>query len=286
MAAKKRRRRLFKDRKDGYLIKPRDPLFKLIPHIMKKRSDAQVFFEDTIDITATDRYIKEKRAQGHKNLKLLDVFIASYVRTISQYPEVNRFVTGRKIYARSSIATAIAIKKEMTRTAPETPVKVEYDPEATLFEVSEKLHDAITESRSEDNDAVNFVKALYYIPNFIIRMLVWFLERLDGLGILPKAFRDMSPFHTGLFITDLGSLGINPVYHHIYDFGNTTIFVAFGYKRVGRDGIKRIAVRVVADERICDGFALASAIRMFFKFLQKPHLLEEPPKEIFEDDEI
>jgi hypothetical protein len=117
---------------------------------------------------------------------------------------------------------------------------------------------------------------------------------MDKIGLLPKAINKVSPFHTSVFITNMGSLGIKSIYHHIYEFGTTSIFVAMGKKysrmELDNDGnaIKRkyIDIKVVADERICDGYYYALSMRMLSKILKNPEILLDKPDTIMLDDGI
>src|SRR5512147_410643 len=94
------RRRRWGDRYDGRLLRSLDPLYQLIPYIMKTRSDAQNLFEERIDVTAVEDWLRAQRAAG-RNVSFLHAFLAAYVRTISQRPRMNRFIAGRRIYARN-----------------------------------------------------------------------------------------------------------------------------------------------------------------------------------------
>lgn len=105
---------------------------------------------------------------------------------------------------------------------------------------------------------------------------------LDKHGIMPKAIISASPFHTSAFLTNVGSLGIDAIYHHIYNFGTTGVFLAMGKKKKSYvyedDNIvqeKTISLAWVADERICDGFYYANALKSFYKYMRKPELLEK-----------
>ena len=104
---------------------------------------------------------------------------------------------------------------------------------------------------------------------------------LDRHELLPKAIIDLSPFHTSAYLTNVGSLGIDAIYHHLYDFGTTGMFLAMGKKRKSylfeEDAIKEaktLSIRWVLDERICDGYYYASAVKLFNKYMKKPELLE------------
>lgn len=289
-------RRRFGDRYDGRLIRNIDPFYKIIPYIMRSRIDAQNYYEDRIYIDKLERYIRLKRKDGLKNLSFLYIVLAAIVRTISQNPRLNRFVAGRKIYARNEILVSFVVKREMNEDSPETTLKIKFEPTDTLTDVIEKVDEAIKEYKSTSaiNDTERTAKLIMMCPGFFVRFLVWFLRKLDNIGLMPKFINEVSPFHTSVFITDLGSLGIQPVYHHLYEFGTTSIFIAFGAKRKGwvLDANKNIVqkkyidVKITTDERIVDGYYYAKAFKLFKRLLENPERLELPPEKVVEDSGV
>lgn len=291
-----RQKKRWGDRFDGWYLRKADPFNRIIPYIMKTRVDAQVFFDDKIEIYETEKLIRELRKNDHLRVGFLHILVAAMVRTISQKPRINRFVSGSKIYARREISVSLAIKKEMSEDAPETAVKIVFEPTDTLYDVVYKLNAVIYTNKNVgvENDSDKLTKLIMFCPGFLIRFLVNFLTFLDHRGRLPKIIHKLSPFHCSFFITDLGSLGIEPVYHHIYEFGTTSEFIAFGTKNtekvLDQEGNttdkKYVNMRVVADERICDGFFFASAFKTFRQYIEQPSTLLVPPEKVYEDDEI
>lgn len=286
-------KRRFGDRYDGRLIRSADPFFRLIPYIMKSRSDAQVFFDERIELDSINDYLKQKKDEGLRNIGFLHIAIAAIVRTLSQKPGANRFVAGQKIYARNEILVSLAIKKHMVEDSPETTVKMKFEPTDTIFDVVDKVNAVIEENKKDDtsNGTDKTAKIVSLCPGFLIKFIVWFFNALDYFGIMPKIINNVSPFHTSVFITDLGSLGIQPVYHHIYNFGTTSIFVAFGTKQkekaidIGNNIVEKrfINLRVVGDERIVDGFYYANTFKLYKNLMLHPEKLEVPPEKVVED---
>ena len=92
-------------------------------------------------------------------------------------------------------------------------------------------------------------------------------------------------------MTSMGSLGIPPVFHHLYDFGNLPVFGAFGAKRrayeIQEDGTvvqrKYVDVKFTTDERIVDGFYYAAFFKHYKRILLHPEILDNPPEEIIQD---
>ena len=292
----KKRRRRFGDRSDGRKLRSLDPINKLMPYIMPQRNDACNTYADMFDISKTEQYCRERVRNGQTNFSLLHVILAAYVRTVSQRPAINRFVSGQKIYARNDIQVVMTIKKVLTSDAPETCIKVRFEPDDTIDEVYEKFNQAVvavTSQPEESNDLDRLSKTVSLIPGLLCRWTVKFLNFLDYFGLLPKKILWLSPFHGSLVITSMGSLGIRPIYHHIYNFGNLPVFIAYGGKRsvvsVDRDGktsVKKYAeIKVVTDERICDGFYYASAFKYIRRLVENPELLEVKPDQVLEDIE-
>ncbi|MBQ3115171.1 MAG: 2-oxo acid dehydrogenase subunit E2 [Clostridia bacterium] len=288
-----KRKRRFGDRYDGYRVKEQDPLFHVIPHIMRSRLDSQVFFEEQIDITNLRKFIMEHRKEI-PNLSSYHIFVAAAIRTMVQKPRLNRFVSGRKIFARSYLRASLTVKRGMSEDAEEALVMPEFQSTDTLREVVERFNETVQQVKAEENNENSTdvtVKLINLLPGFTKKFFVWVMRNLDAFGKMPKIINKVSPFHSSLFVTNVGSIGLNSIYHHLYEFGTTSVFLAIGKKTVVRelqaDGTvvnkNVINVRFVLDERICDGYYFATAIKLFKQLMKKPELLLQPPEYIGKD---
>ena len=282
------------DRRDGRLLRSLDAFTKFIPFIMKTRNDASNQFMDKVEVTELDRWLRAKRVEGWKGLGMLHVFVAAYVRVVSSRPAVNRFVSGQRIYARNNIEVVMAVKRSLTDDGSETTIKILLDPNDTVFDVYRKMNAKIDEIKADDGEGNNteqVANALCKLPRIVLRFAIWLLNLLDYFGLLPQSLLDASPFHGSMIVTDLGSLGIPPVYHHIYNFGNLPVFLAFGAKHrdveLDKTGTpverKYMDYTVVTDERICDGYYFATSFKYFKYYLRNPNLLEAPPETVTDD---
>lgn len=281
------------DRYDGRRLRSLDPFYKIIPYIMRTRGDAQNYFEEKIEISNTEEFIKKKRNETDEHISFLHVIIAAMVRTISQKPALNRFIAGQKIFARNDILISFVLKKELNEESPETTLKVKFEATDTFMDVVKKVNQAINQNKAPNtkNDTDKLAKLIMSIPGFVVRFLIWALGFLDYIGLMPKIINQLSPFHTSVFITDLGSVGIQPVYHHLYEFGTTSTFIAFGIKmkekiiNVDNQIVdkKYVKIRVASDERIADGFFFASAFKLYRNYIKHPEKLELPPEQVFVD---
>lgn len=286
----------FGDRNDGRRLRKLSPIFAVSPYLMKTRNTSHNMIADHIEITAVEKYIREKREAGMKNFGLLHVLLSAYVRTCAQYPALNRFVSGQKIFTRDrEIEVNMTIKKEMTADSPDTVIKVAFDPADTPEKVYEKFNIKVQEVKDAplDSGFDKLAGVFNLIPGLLLKFLVFLLETMDYFGLLPRFLTRLSPFHGSLYVTSMGSLGIPPIYHHLYDFGNVPVFCALGRKRkayeIRRDGRvvlrKYVDCNYVTDERIVDGFYFAACMKQIHTLMSDPWLMDEPVEEVLRDQD-
>ena len=288
-----RRKKKLGDRPEGRRLHNLTPINCLMPFIMKDRSDSLNMFADSVEIDEAEALVRKLRAEGYKNIGILHVILAAYVRVVSQRPALNRFISGQRIFSRHSIDVNMAIKKELSLSAPDTMIKARFLPENTLIDVYEKFNRLVEDNNNMESssDFDGLVTFLMNLPRFILRFFVRALFWLDYHGWLPKMILDLSPFHGSMIITSMGSLGIQPIYHHIYNFGNLPIFISYGARRTqliydNEGNVKKkhfVDIKVVTDERIVDGYYYASAFKMLKKIMKNPEVLLTPPDEVVED---
>ncbi len=289
--AYKKRRRRWGDRKEGRRIKTLQPMSFVMPFIMPDRADAQNYFDDSVDITNIQAYLDMKHKEGYTDMGLLHVLLAAYTRVVAERPGINRFVAGQRIFARKNIECVMVVKKEFTIDSPDTCIKVVFDPRDNIYNVYKKFQLTVKNAMEETTGFDKTAKMLMKIPRFIFRGAMGVLRWMDYHGILPKSLLSVSPFHGSIIVTSMGSLGIPAIYHHIYNFGTLPIFLSYGSvfsaNRVCRDGTvekrKYVSMKIVTDERICDGFYYASAFKRLKKILQHPEVLDETLTEVTED---
>ncbi len=289
---KKRKRRLG-DRHDGYKVRKLDLPFYIIPVVMRSRLDSQIFFNIPIDITPLEKYVREKRRDDIPDLRILHVAMAAALRMFALRPQLNRFVAGKKIYAHNDISFSMSIKRNLTDDGEETEICPVFEPTDTIYDVVRKFNSEMEKAFSdEESDTDKLNRVVGMTPTWLKSFIVFALRNMDKVGLMPKFITKASPFHASAYVTDVGSLGIDSIYHHLYEFGTCSCFMAIGKKQhvpyVKEDGTlgqkKIINFRFVLDERITDGHYYAASIRKFTHYLKHPELLELPPESI--PDEI
>ena len=283
------------DRTDGRRVRTLAPMAQITSYFQVERNTCSNLFEESFEISHVERYIRAKRREGYTDFGITHVLLAAYVRGVAKYPQLNRFISGQKVYSRGEdIQYCMVVKKEMTVESPDTSIKVHLNPHDTALDVYNKLNAAVESVKATqelDSSLDNLIMYFTMIPSVIMKFTVWLLKLLDYFGLLPKFLLELSPFHGSLFFTSMGSLGIRPIYHHLYDFGNLPVFGAFGLKRkayeLQEDGSvvqkKYIDVKFVLDERICDGFYYATFFKYYRRLIAHPELLDLPPEEVVRD---
>ena len=289
----RKRGTMFKKRPDGRLIKNLEPMEQIMPYIMKTRNDSMNMYDDTFDCTPMDDYIKEKAEQGIE-LNYMHIIIAALVRLIAQRPQLNRFVMNGRIYTRPKIWVSFVVHPTLSDGSVGTTIKLCFEGTESIFEVAEKVTAAVkkeTTQRVGENGIDKLLRTLMKgIPGPLIKFVVNTLMWMDKHNIMPKAIVDLSPFHTSIFITNLKSLGINHVFHHVYNFGTTGLFFAMGKEKnipvIERKEItmqKHMGFGFVSDERFCDGLYFAMSLRQLRKIMKNPACLEQPLDKKVED---
>ena len=271
-------------RRDGKKIKVESVEYAITPHVMSERNDALNLIEVDIPAEPIQNYLNAKRKEGIK-LSHLAVIIAAYTRMIGQFPQINRFIVNKNVYARNEFNVAMVVLKA-GQMDNGTMSKVNFDPEDTIFEVNEKITAYIDTNKNaeSENSTDKLAKTLLSIPG-LLRIGVNALKWMDKHGLLPRSIIDASPFHSSLTISNLASIRTNHIFHHIYNFGTTGVLITMGNSREvpkrRLDGEiefeKCIPFGVVMDERICSGSYFAMAFRQFRKYLKNPELLEVKP---------
>lgn len=271
-------------RADGKRVRKADPMYTVVPYIMDKRNDAMNMITVDVPVQPIQDYINQKRKEGIK-LNHMSVILAAYIRTVYEFPLLNNFIVNKKIYKHNDFKVAMVVLKNLA-TQEETMSKVKFELDDDIFEVNRKMTEYVEENSKTTsvNNTDKMIKFLVSLPGLLL-VGVGLFKLLDRYGLLPKFIVDLSPFHSSLTLTNLASIRTNHIYHHIYNFGTTSVFIAMGKnrevaKRKNGEIVfeKCMPLGVVMDERICSGIYFASAFRKLSTYLENPGLLEEKPE--------
>ena len=286
---------MFGHRPDGKRTKNIDPIVRITPYLMPMRCDAQVFLSHNLDYELMARYIARQASAGEK-ITFMQLMAAAYVRAVSQNPEANRFIFNKQYYSRNncSISYAVLIDPQ-NHDSEEATVTVKFDLTDTIYDVRDRMNAAVEQCRNAKSDQfeVKLAKAVLAVPG-LTTLIVGIARLLDRYGIPPwKLMKDL-PFYCGMFITNNGSIGLDNVWHHIYNFGNVSMFLGMGCPRKlatvdaeGKARMKRVLpVGMTVDERVTSGAHYARFYAEFLRCLNHPELLEVPPESVRFDEGV
>jgi hypothetical protein len=250
---------------------------------MPRRYDAVNLISVDFPYDKVAAYIDDRKRRG-QSISLMACILAAYIRTAAKYPEINRFVISKKIYARHGIWISFVTLKDNWSgegERDETVSKLRFTGYETIDEISKIIDETIERNRNKRNmnSIDRLLKAIFATP-LLPSAIVSLLKFLDKLGLLPRKIIEASPFHTSVFFTNMASIRAYPIYHHIYDFGSTGAFISLGMDINKR---KAYRMKVSTDERLCNGSSYVRAMHYFFRNLRHPEFLETPPGSVNKD---
>lgn len=279
---------MFGHRPDGKRVSKLDPIVQITPYLMPMRCDAQVFLEHKADYEKMSRYIAEKSREGQK-VTFMQILVAAYVRAVSRNPEVNRFIFNKQYYSRNNCSVSYTILKNPQDTnSNEDTVRILFDLTDTIFDVRDRMNDAVEKARNAevDGSVIKLAKTLLAIPG-LATLVVGIVKLLDRYGIAPAALIRELPLYSGLYVTNNGSIGLHHPLHHIYNFGNVSLFFGMGsilkeaVVEGGKARMRRVLpVGITADERVCSGAHYAAFFFDVIHYMDHPEELETPPEEV------
>ena len=278
-------------RADGYRVRGNHVLYELVPYIMPYRYDASNSVTVDIDLGLMQDYVRKCRKKGI-NMSHMSIIIAGALRIVSQNPFLNRFVMNRKIYSRNHFCVSF-VTLQPGKTS-DTVNKIYFNLDDDIFTVNQKVQEAIerTQEPTSENALDRLMASLVRLP-FLVGAAVGVLKFIDKYFTLPFSIINASPFHTSLFITNLASIRTNAIYHHLYEFGTTGIFISMGQpeKRIEKNGEtveerKIMPLGIVTDERIANGHYYGRCFRELNRYYKNPELLETPPEKVVKDPDV
>ena len=279
---------MFGHRPDGKRVSKLDPIVQMTPYLMPMRCDAQVFLEHKADYEKMSRYIAAKSREGQK-VTFMQILVAAYVRAVSHNPEVNRFIFNKQYYSRNNCSVSYTILKNPQDTnSNEDTVRILFDLTDTIFDVRDRMNDAVEKARNAevDGSVIKLAKTLLAIPG-LATLVVGIVKLLDRYGIAPAALIRELPLYSGLYVTNNGSIGLHHPLHHIYNFGNVSLFFGMGsilkeaVVEGGKARMRRVLpVGITADERVCSGAHYAAFFFDVIHYMDHPEELETPPEEV------
>jgi hypothetical protein len=271
-------------RPDGALVKRAPTLRRMMPFLMPTRNESVVYFEQEIEVAAALAFAERFGAERGRKVTFFQVFLYAMARTLALRPQLNRFVVGRRLYQRSAIELSFAVKKEKSDAGGLTSVKVAIDPREPLAGMLDRIDARVGEGRGAKRlRSETEMDLVTLLPRFLVRFVVAAQRVLDYWNLLPKSLLDGDPLYASMFLANLGSVGLDSAYHHLFEYGTVPVFATIGRVKKGIvvvDGAPAVrdvvSVKYSLDERIADGFYCARSLELLKEMLEKPESLERP----------
>jgi hypothetical protein len=269
-------------RRDGTLITNIGVLRRMLPSLMPRRNDSVVYYEQQLDLTRTLPWLETRSP----SITLYELVIAGLVRVWSERPQLNRFTAGGKLYQRNEIAFSISVKKSLDENAPLTSIKAVFDPNDTIEDTCKRVEELITrgKDRERETESEKEMRVVTKLPVFVIRWLVKLQRFFDWFGLLPGFMTRNDPLYSSAYVVNLGSVGLEAAYHHLYEYGNIPFFIVLGRVKKAPVVLENgelvvhdvVHIRYTFDERITDGFYTSTALERFRHYIETPTLLDAP----------
>ena len=269
-------------RTDGDLVKDGTDLRRIMPYVMRTRNESIVYFEQRIDVRAAERFVRAfNEAHPETRATLFHVVLWAARGGIAEYPGLNRFVAGGRLYQRKGIWVSYSAKQRMQRGAPLIVLKRRFEPQESFAAMVSEMGTQLQAAKfgGEKSSVDGELGIILKLPGILRRLVFGLYRLLEANGMFPKFFVDNDPLYASVFLTDLGSLGMDPAYHHLYEYGTIGIFGALGRARTelvgdpnsGRMERKRVAVlRWSFDERIEDGLYAGYGLKHMQRLVEDP----------------
>ena len=270
-------------RPDG-VVAERVPLVRrFMPFLMRRRNESLVWFEQDVAVERALAFAAAFSSEHQVRLTFFHLVLRSVARVLAEFPRLNRYVVGRRLYQRTDVAISFSGKEAFETDAPLYVRKRVFPATESLEDLAKSLAASIRSGRSgEKTDSDREMSILSSLPRLAIDGVVIAGRVLDYFNLLPGRMIREDPLYASAFVANLGSVGIAGAYHHLYEYGTIPIFVVVGaYRNVplvdaeGRIRAERVAtLKYTYDERVEDGFYCARAVGRMKRLLEEPELLK------------
>ena len=276
------------DRFDGYWLRDEAPaLGQFMAYLMPNRTDNEAHISLDVDCRPLDAFLAKKNAgRTQDKYTYFHLFLAAAVKCFVLRPRMNRFISGNRLYLRDHISVSFVVKKKFEDKAEEGLAYKRYGENDTVDTLHESIMEEIHQCRREDvlDNSTDMMTKLLRLPRWLLHIIVNILFALDRKGKVPYELIKADPNYSSIFMTNLGSIGMDSGYHHLNNWGTNSFFVMIGKKHLApewhEDGTCTvrpvISLGFTLDERIGDGYYYAGTIRLLTKILENPELLELP----------
>ena len=273
-------------RRDATLLRDIDSMHYIMPLIMPNRCDNEAFISERIDLTNAEKYLARKNAENPAyKYTIFHLIVTAVLKTITLRPQLNRFYANYNLYQRNEVTAAFTIKKIFTDEGDEALAFIHSKPTDTIDSIHDEIYRQVSYVRGEGKDpSTESMDTLQKLPLIFKKALGVGVRFLDNHGWMPQSMIETDPFRASVVLANLGSIKLRSGYHHLTNWGTTSVFCVVGemknrpfFDDAGNVDVRpSIDIGLTVDERISDGFYCSRAVRLFKLLLENPELLEQP----------
>jgi hypothetical protein len=264
-------------RHDGDLVRGEPAMRRIMPYVMRTRNESVVFHDSVYRMPAALEWMKAYNRTHHRRATLFHLFTYACGQALHARPQLNRFVSGGRLYQRRGVQVAFLVKRELSDDGAGTTVKLEILQEEPFPEFVARIQEVIEGARGSDRMVDKETALVMRLPGPLVRALVASARVLDTWNLYPRFMTANDPMYASLFLANLGSAGISDAYHHLYEYGTVSIFgtmsalrrmpLVEGDRVVASEGL---AIRWTFDERIHDAFYAARSLQIVKRIIEHP----------------
>jgi hypothetical protein len=266
---------VFGRRPDATAVRDLPALRGFMPFLSPRRGESLVYFEHEIEAEAALRFAAERNRTRDpaRPVTFFHLVLLAIARVLVERPRLNRFVGGGRLWQRDGVWITFSAKRRLEEDAPLLTVKRRIDPAQGLDGLVDGILAGLGEGRSGRPSASDReVGLLLRLPPPLVRLVLGLVHGADALGLLPRAMIDSDPLYCSAFVANLGSVGLEAGYHHLWEHGNCPIFCTIGRLRSSPGG-RRVTLKWSYDERIEDGLYCARSLERLRELLERPEQL-------------
>lgn len=267
---------MFGRRSDATRVRDASPVRRFMPFVSPRRNESLVYFAQEVDVEESLRFVEARNAARtpEPRLTLFHLILRALVLVIDERPRLNRFTAGGRLWQRDGIWITFSAKQRLDDDAPLITLKRRFEASEGLEEMVARLQGGLAGARSGRRTASDREMALLLgLPPSLARALVRLFQGADSLGLLPRSVIDSDPMHASVFVANLGSVGLEAGYHHLWEYGNIPLFCVIGRVHAVPDGRRRATFKWSFDERVEDGLYCARSLERLQDLLAHPEKL-------------
>jgi hypothetical protein len=242
------------------------PYRRMMAFLMRGRNESAVYFEQQLDLGRTLPWLREWNAANGKHATVFHLVMHALATVMHERERINRFTVGRKTYQRNGVFLSFAAKQQKSDDHPLRTIKRGFAKGESFAAVVDATSGEVDSARTTGRNAMDKeLGILLALPGFLLAFLLGVMKCLYAWGLAPRSLVDTDPLYASAFLANLGSIGLDAAYHHLYEHGNCPLFVTLG--RID-DG--KLTIKYTYDERVEDGLYCAKTLQLLKARIEDP----------------